>query len=159
MRTLRWAAIGSGIALAAAAFIAVALPASAADTLISRGRPAAASSTENASFPAANAVDADSSTRWSSQFADPQWLQVDLGATATVSRVRLNWEAAFGRAYSIQTSPNATTWNTVYSTSAGDGAVDDLTGLTGSGRYVRIYITQRGTQWGDSLYDFEVYGS
>jgi hypothetical protein len=159
MRTLRWVASGFGTVLIAAAFIAVAPPASAADTLISRGRPAVASSTENASFPAAFAVDADSSTRWSSQFADPQWLQVDLGATATISRVRLNWEAAFGRAYRIETSPNATTWTTVTSTSVGDGGVDDLTGLSGSGRYVRVYITQRGTQWGDSLFDFEVYGS
>jgi hypothetical protein len=159
MRAVRWVAVGSGIAIAAAAFLAVALPASAADTLISRGRPATASSTENASFPASLAVDADSSTRWSSQFADPQWLQVDLGATATFTRVRLNWEAAFGRAYRIEASPDATTWTTVTSTSAGDGGVDDLTGLSGSGRYVRVYITQRGTQWGDSLFDFEVYGS
>jgi hypothetical protein len=159
MRTLRWVAAASGTVLVAAAFVAVARPASAADTLISRGRPAAASSTENTSFPAAFAVDADSGTRWSSQFADPQWLQVDLGATATFSRVRLNWEAAFGRAYRIESSPDATTWTTVTSTSAGDGGVDDLTGLSGSGRYVRVYITQRGTQWGDSLFDFEVYGT
>ena len=27
--------------------------------------------------------------------ADPQWLQVDLGATATISQVVLNWEAAY----------------------------------------------------------------
>ena len=48
-----------------------------------QGRPATASSTENATFPASAAVDGNAGTRWSSAFADPQWLQVDLGATAT----------------------------------------------------------------------------
>ncbi|MFG2042432.1 chitosanase [Dactylosporangium sp. NPDC048998] len=33
------------------------------------------------------------------------------------------------------------------------------TGLSGSGRYVRLYGTGRGTKWGYSLYEFEVYGS
>ena len=159
MRKVPWIAAGAGLALAAAAFVVTALPASAADALISRGRPAVASSTENATFPASNAVDASSTTRWSSQFADPQWLRVDLGATATISRVRLNWEAAYGRGYRIEVSPDATAWTTVSTVTAGDGGVDDLTGLTGSGRYVRVYATQRGTVYGDSLFDFEVYGS
>jgi len=33
-------------------------------------------------------------TRWSSQFSDPQWIQVDLGTRATIDEVRLNWETA-----------------------------------------------------------------
>ncbi len=41
----------------------------------------------------------------------------------------------------------------------GDGGVDDLTGLSGTGRYVRIYGTQRGTEWGYSLWELEVYGT
>jgi hypothetical protein len=159
MRKARWIAAGALLGLAATAFVVSALPASAADTLLSRGRPATASSTENASFPAANAVDASATTRWSSQFADPQWIQVDLGATAALSRVRLNWEAAFGRAYRVEASADANSWTPISTVAAGDGGVDDLTGLTGSGRYVRVTITQRGTEWGDSLFDFEVYGT
>ena len=34
-------------------------------------------------------------TRWSSAFSDPQWIQVDLGQTATVDQVVLTWEAAY----------------------------------------------------------------
>ena len=41
----------------------------------------------------------------------------------------------------------------------GNGGEDDNTGLTGSGRYVRIYGTTRATQWGYSLYTFQVYGT
>ena len=61
------------------------------------GRPATASSTENASFPAGNAVDGNPGTRWSSAFSDPQWVQVDLGAGTTVCGVTLSWETAFAR--------------------------------------------------------------
>ncbi|HEV7707779.1 MAG TPA: discoidin domain-containing protein, partial [Asanoa sp.] len=50
------------------------------------------------------------------------------------------------------------TWTTVYSTTTGDGGVDDIT-LTGTGRYVRMNGTQRATQWGYSLWDFNVYGT
>ncbi len=64
-----------------AAFLAVRAPspAHAADQLLSQGRPATASSTENASFPASAAVDGNTGTRWSSAFADPQWLLVAVG--------------------------------------------------------------------------------
>ncbi|MEU6715824.1 IclR family transcriptional regulator C-terminal domain-containing protein [Nonomuraea sp. NPDC046802] len=59
-----------------------ALPAqaiSAAADLLSQGKPVTASSVENATTPAAAAVDGNATTRWASAFSDPQWLQVDLG--------------------------------------------------------------------------------
>ncbi len=43
------------------------------------------------------AVDGNTGTRWSSAFSDPQWIQVDLGATATIDQVVLNWEPAYAR--------------------------------------------------------------
>jgi cytochrome c len=122
-------------------------------------RPATASSTESATYPASAAVDGSATTRWSSAFSDPQWIQVDLGATYTVNRVRLQWEAAYGSAYQIQTSPNGTTWTTVRSVTGGNGGEDDNTGLSASTRYVRINGTARGTAFGYSLFSFEVYGS
>ena len=64
----------------------LAAPARAADPLISQGRPATASSAESAAMGAGAAVDGNTGTRWSSAFSDPQWIQVDLGATATSPR-------------------------------------------------------------------------
>ncbi|MFJ4680362.1 family 20 glycosylhydrolase [Kitasatospora sp. NPDC088783] len=125
---------------------------------LARNRPTTASSTETADFPAASATDGDGATRWSSAYRDPQWLQVDLGSTRAVSRVVLRWEAAYGKSFQIQLSDDATTWRTAYTTTTGTGGVQDLTGLTGSGRYVRMYGTQRGTAYGYSLHEFEVYG-
>jgi len=127
-------------------------------TLLSQGHPATASSVENTSFPAANAVDGNTGTRWSSQFSDPQWLRVDLGATHTISQVTLNWEAAYARAFQIQTSNDGTTWTTIYSTATGTGGVQTIS-VSGTGRYVRMYGTQRATQYGYSLWEFQVRGS
>jgi glucose/arabinose dehydrogenase len=128
------------------------------DTLLSLNKPATASSVESTAYPASAAVDASTTTRWSSAFSDPQWIQVDLGATYNISRVRLLWEAAYGSAYQIQTSANGTTWTTVRSVTGGNGGEDDNTALNASGRYVRINGTTRATAWGYSLWTFEVYG-
>ncbi len=108
-----------------------------------QGRPATASSTENATFPASAAVDGNTGTRWSSAFADPQWLQVDLGSSATVCQVILNWEAAYGRSFQIQVSADAANWTTIFSTTTGTGGVQTLN-VNGTGRYVRMYGTVRG---------------
>ncbi|WP_329082623.1 cellulase family glycosylhydrolase [Streptosporangium sp. NBC_01469] len=128
------------------------------DQLISRGKPATASSIEGPGFEAGLAVDGNTTTRWASaEGSDPQWIQVDLGGSYTISRVRLDWEAAYGSAYRIEVSPNGTDWTSVYSTTSGDGTIDDLT-VSGSARYVRVYGTARGTAWGYSLHEFDVYG-
>ncbi|MFL5337430.1 MAG: discoidin domain-containing protein [Geminicoccaceae bacterium] len=124
---------------------------------LAAGKPVTVSSTETPSFPGFAATDGSYATRWSSAYADPSWIQVDLGAASVVNRVVLRWETAYGRGYAIQVSDDAATWTTIYSTNIGDGNVDDLTGLTGSGRYVRMYGTARGTQFGYSLWEFEVY--
>ncbi|MFL5803741.1 MAG: discoidin domain-containing protein, partial [Roseiflexaceae bacterium] len=120
-------------------------------------RPVTTSSNENAgAFPPTAAVDGNSGTRWSSTFSDPQWIRVDLGSTQSIGRVVLRWEAAYGRAYQIQVSNDGNAWANLFSTTTGDGGVDDLT-VSGSGRYVRMYGTQRGTAYGYSLWEFEVY--
>ncbi|MEV7344651.1 beta-1,3-glucanase family protein [Streptomyces sp. NPDC093544] len=147
------------VALLAALLVSVAQPsAHAVDTLLSQGKPATASSTEAAGTPASAAVDGSTTTRWSSAFSNPQWLQVDLGATAQISQVVLNWEAAYGTAFQIQTSANGTTWTSIYSTTTGTGGVQTLN-VTGSGRYVRLYGTARATPYGFSLWEFQVYGT
>ncbi|WP_180968897.1 chondroitinase-B domain-containing protein [Microbacterium aurantiacum] len=131
-----------------------------AETLISQGRPATASSVETASFPASNAVDGSATTRWASlEGVDPQWITVDLGAGATVSRVLLNWEAAYASKYKVQISVDGTTWTTLKDETAGNGGTDDITGLSGTGRYLRVHGTARGTTYGYSLYELQVFGS
>src|SRR5690348_9912999 len=153
------AVLGTMLVLLMAAYAAVTVTsAHAADTLLSQGRTATASSTENAGTPASAAVDGNTGTRWSSAFADPQWLQVDLGSTATISSVSLNWEAAYAKSFQIQTSANGSTWTTIYTTTTGTGGIQNLA-VSGSGRYVRINATARATAYGYSLWEFQVFGS
>jgi len=124
-------------------------------------KPVTVSSVENAGLPGPNAVDGDTTTtRWASaQKIDPQWIYVDLLATVNINRVRLYWENAYATSFQIQVSSNAVNWTTNYSTTTGTGGIQDLTGLSGTGRYVRMYGTVRKTQYGYSLWEFEVYGN
>ncbi|CAM5275214.1 hypothetical protein SAVIM338S_00046 [Streptomyces avidinii] len=148
-------AAGTGISSS----VTAAAPAGAALVLVSTGKPTTVSSVEGSGFEAGKAVDANAATRWASaEGVDPQWIRIDLGAAHTISRVKLNWEAAYGKTYKIQTSNDGTNWTDVYSTSTGNGATDDLA-VTGAGRYVRMHGTARGTAYGYSLWEFEVYGS
>jgi hypothetical protein len=126
-------------------------------TNLALNKPTTASSEESASFPAANATDGNTGTRWSSAFSDPQWLEVDLGSTQTICQVVLDWETAYGTAFQIQTSNDNSTWTSIYSTTAGTGGTQTLN-VSGSGRYIRMYGTARATQYGYSLWEFQVFG-
>jgi hypothetical protein len=128
-----------------------------AATNLALGRPATAS-TSYPGFPASNATDGNSASRWSSQFSDSQWIYVDLGSVYTIRQVLLRWETAYGRGYRLQVSSDAASWMDVYATTTGDGGTDDITLSSPiSGRYVRMLGTQRGTVYGYSLWEFEVY--
>ncbi|WRZ88633.1 discoidin domain-containing protein [Streptomyces sp. NBC_01007] len=150
-----------GVALAAmAALITLPLqrPAAAADLPLSQGKTATSSSDENGGTPAAYAVDGDTATRWSSAATDTQWLQVDLGASATITKVVLNWEAAYGSDYRVQASPDGSTWTDIKTVTGGDGGTDTLD-VSGQGRYVRMYGVHRATPYGYSLWEFQVFGT
>ncbi len=158
-RGLRHSASSVAATALVAALLVVASsgPANAADPLISQGKPASASTVENGGTPAYAANDGNTTTRWSSAASDPQWLAIDLGNTATISQVVLRWEVAYARSFQVQTSPDNVTWTSIYSTTTGTGGVQTLN-VTGSGRYVRVYGTARGTPYGYSLYEFQIFG-
>ncbi|GCE22163.1 hypothetical protein KDK_59630 [Dictyobacter kobayashii] len=145
-------------ALNTTSFSQVSVTGGGATSNLSQNKPATASSSENSGVGPGYAVDGDPSTRWSSLYSDPQWLQVDLGASHRISEVKLQWETAYGKAYQIQVSADGSNWTTIYTQSNGSGGTEDLKGLSGTGRYVRMYGTQRGTSWGYSLYEFQVFG-
>lgn len=132
----------------------------ASETLLSLAKTATASSVESGtSFVASNAFDGDATTRWSSAYSDPQWLSVDLGAAYPISHVNIAWENAYGTGYQLQTSLDGVTWTTMYTTSTGDGGVDDITGLSSTGRYVRMYGNARISAWGYSIWELKIYGN
>lgn len=128
-------------------------------TNLALNRNAWASSMESEQYQAIRAVDGLPSTRWSSEFSDPQWIVVDLERPIDITRVVLRWETAYGADYRIEVSNDNSTWTTIRTVTGGDGEIDDVTELSGTGRYLRIYGTRRGTEWGYSLWELEVYGA
>jgi hypothetical protein len=122
-------------------------------------RPVTASSSESG-LPASNAVDGSAGTRWSSDGNGTQWIYVELAATYSINHVILNWEYARSTVYDIEVSTDASNWTSVYSTSSGDGGIDDITFTAASARYVRVYSTMGiDPDWNISLLEFEVYYS
>jgi uncharacterized protein (TIGR02145 family)/uncharacterized repeat protein (TIGR02543 family) len=112
--------------------------------------------------PASNAVDCNGSSRWESNHnVDQQWIYVNLGAPSPISRVLLNWETASARDYVVEGSNDASfTTKTTLATRSNmsyGARTDDITGLSGTYQYIRMYGTARTTQWGYSLFEFEVY--
>ena len=125
-------------------------------------QPATASSSLGGNTPD-KAFDANvTGTRWESvQGVDPQWIQVDLGTVSTIHSIQLNWENAAGANYSFSTSPNGIdTFTPLGNPVVGNtsGGIKTYTGLNGTGRFVRMTGTTRTTQYGYSLWDFEVIG-
>ncbi|MEU4240219.1 discoidin domain-containing protein [Actinoplanes sp. NPDC026619] len=119
-------------------------------------KTATASSVESGTWPASAAVDGDMTSRWSSSFADPQWITVDLGAVWAVSDVRLAWEHAYAISYRVDLSLDAEHWSTVYRTTTGTDGTRDIRLSTVPARYARMYGTKRVSQYGFSLLEFEV---
>ncbi|GIF18067.1 beta-glucanase (GH16 family) [Actinoplanes tereljensis] len=141
-------------------------PTSGTAQLLSYNKPALASTWQNDvnCNPCSpdKAFDNDPASRWATSstngWVDPGWISVDLGATAQISQVVLQWDPAYGTAYQIQVSPDNVNWTSIYSTTTGNG-LKDVINATGTGRYVRMYGTARSSAYGYSLWEFSIYGT
>ena len=129
-------------------------------TNIALNKPATSSSVTGGNT-ASLAVDGNAGTRWeSAQGSDPQWISIDLGGSYNISGVKLNWETAAAKDYKIQVSTDNKNWIDAYTKTGGTGGVENITfNSTATGRYIRMLGTARTTQYGYSLWEFEVYGT
>jgi hypothetical protein len=142
------------------AFAAHAPIASAEAALVEKaaGHPATASSVETTGFEASKANDGNTTTRWSSKWADGQWWQVDLGSARALSQVQVQWEAAYASRYRIQTSTNGTTWTTAADDTATGAGQRTTSFAQVTGRYVRLTALTRATGYGISFHEARVLG-
>jgi beta-glucanase (GH16 family) len=121
-------------------------------------KPTMASSVEAAGLESNLAIDGNFSTRWASESGlDPQWIYVDLQDEYNLDRVVIQWEAAYANQYQIQVSSDEINWTTVYTETNGNGGEDVISFSTQTAQFVRILGIQRGTSYGYSIYEFEVY--
>src|SRR5690554_4240746 len=93
---------------------------------IALNKPVTASSSQDHLKTPEMAVDGSSDSRWSSSFADDQWIAIDLGEVRALSGVKLNWQNSYAVEYHIQTSNDGTTWSTVFTEKDSDGGVDTI---------------------------------
>lgn len=132
---------------------------------------ALASSSENSNFTPAKAIDGiDTPTsRWSSAFVDNAWITFDLGKSQLLDRMSISWEAAFSRVYQVQISSDNVNWVLLHNEVSGapgikninfpgQSVIEPVTGTgVAAGRYVRIFMTKRGTSWGNSIQEVKFY--
>jgi hypothetical protein len=119
---------------------------------------ATASSVESSHFVAANVLDGDYTTRWSSQKGNPQWLQLDLGSRSFIYIVAIDWQTAYSTNYEVQISDNASSWAPVVNVPNATGGSQWHWRINASARYIRIY-SKAATAWGNvSITDVAVFG-
>jgi len=106
------------------------------------------------------AVDGDLNTAWISGNQNSVWISVDMGKDINVNRVKINWGHIYAVTYQIQLLSESGTTSVVYVTTKGDGEIDDVTGLSGKGRYLRLVALKRSsTDSGYILKEFEIFGT
>ena len=132
---------------------------------IALNKPATATSFQGG-FPAKQVNDGDAATRWGSEYdpnlttipPDSNSIYIDMQGTATITQVYLNWEVAYGRDFKLEVSDDAKTWKGILKV-AGNTSSTNTLNVSGKGRYIRMHGLKRGTQYGFSLWEFQVMGT
>ncbi|MCR5703388.1 MAG: discoidin domain-containing protein [Eubacterium sp.] len=121
---------------------------------------ATATSIEGTEYAASKAIDGDMNTRWSSSFRDAQSITLDLGSICNVGSVKIFWEAAYAKKYTISWSQDGTTWNVALTKTLSSYSPDTVDMFYNRPvRYIMITSNQRATEYGTSIYEIEVLGT
>jgi len=103
----------------------------------------------------------------------PQWLTVDLGRNCAITSAVIDWETAYARQYEIKLSQASSSgYQTIFTELSGSAEGSPpkrdqhvLHALeippnkqSVKGRFVRLNLLQSGTQWGISVWRFDIYG-
>ena len=121
------------------------------------------SSVLKAGYSAAQAVDGNTATTWTSgaNQASGQSFTIDLGASKTFDQISLNLGSLSGdspSAYSVSTSTDGSTWGTAIATGSGTASMTNITFSSVSTRYLRISLTAAASRWW-SIGEVSLYNS
>lgn len=141
---------------------------------IALNKKVTASSSKNDTLKPENAVDGDASTRWASNynsstnepFEKEEWFQIDLEETTALEEIRLTWENAYAKRYTVQVSDDGENFTDVVDVTDGKGGTETLNLEGAEGRYVRIAFHEAvpsndSWKWnyGYSLYSVELFAA
>ena len=119
-------------------------------------------------YVASNVNDGSQSTYWeSANNAFPQWLQIDLGASANIDQIVLKLPSGWGartQTLSVQGSTNGSSFTTIvnsagYSFNPSTGNTVTINFAETAARYVRLSFTANTGWQAGQLSEFEIYGS
>ena len=143
----------------------VTLPVINGSALSRTGWVASASSTSG-SDTAANMLDGNTSTRWSSgqSQANGQWLQVDMGQTRSFSGLSMDSSTSYGdyaHGYKVYVSNDGSSWGTPIASASGIGYASShnfiyVTFPAQSARYVKVVETDSAGSWW-SIHEVNIY--
>lgn len=118
---------------------------------------------------AALGCDGNVGSRWESLSSDPQTWQVDLGSAQEFNTIKILWEGAYGKTFTIEAGNEVGADGYL----TGGTVIANISGQTLSGsfpyeqklaldqavtaRYVKFNGVERGTPWGYSFWEFEIY--
>lgn len=115
------------------------------------GKATASSGTD--AYSPDKAVDGDGKSRWSSDFDDNQWWQLEFDEPRSLCGVTLNWETAFGEKYNLEITGPDGKKKIVYAQDEGDGNRDIIYFAPQPVKAIRLNGILRGTGWGYSLFE------
>ena len=122
-------------------------------------KPASANSSkpENDGLNAGNAIDGKLNTRWASAAQDGNggWIQFNFDTPTPIGYMKLHWEAAYAKAYSISTSNDNQNWTELRVVRDGQGKIEEFFNLNTVAKHVRIQGLQRSSDYGYSLWEVE----
>jgi len=130
------------------------------------GSKVSASSRMKPEEDAANAIDGNSSTKWCSATSTPEWLQLDLGKTETITRWTVRHAHSGGEGtnlntadFALQQSSDGKNWTNVDSVIGETSDVTSRAVAPVSTQYVRLFVTKPGQDNRSTrVYEFELYG-
>jgi len=112
---------------------------------------------------AAAAVDGNVGTRWESAQTDNEWWMVDLGEVSEFNTIQIIWEGAYTKTFTITASSDGEAFSEIVSIEnqslSGFPHVQNLRFSAVNARYIKFNVIARGTQWGNSFYEFGVYNA
>lgn len=105
------------------------------------------------------AFDGDRRTKWMSEDADPQWIEVDLGKTVKLNRAKIFWGREYAKAYAIEASPDGRRWTPVFEQKFGLGGIEEFALAPTDARWVRLTATEQGARFGYSILELRLFGA
>lgn len=127
--------------------------------LVPRNNWTLTASVSAANAPAANAVDGNALTRWSTgqPQANGQWVQVDLGTAQLFNRIVMNsGTSEFPRGYEVYVSNDGTNWGSAIAAGAGGSQSTTISFPSQVARYFRVVQTANSSEsW--SLTEINIY--